>query len=44
MTKPLQHKEVPWDEPVEILVWLVAVVITTFIVHNVMRTYKEHRS
>jgi hypothetical protein len=38
-----QDKHVPWDGPGEWLVWLVVLVIATFLIHNTIRTYKEKR-
>lgn len=35
-------REVPWDSGGEVLIWLGALVVATFFIHNVVRKYKEH--
>lgn len=35
-------KYVPWDEPGEWLVWLLLLVVATFLIHNGLRIYKEN--
>lgn len=37
----MESKYVPWSEPKEWVVWLFALILATFIIHNIMRRYHD---
>lgn len=37
----MDSKYVPWDEPWEWVVWLVLLIVATFVIHNGLRVWKE---
>lgn len=40
----MESKYVPWSDPREWFVWLLLLIVATFIIHNGLRTYKEKRA
>ena len=33
----------PWNDPVEVLVWVLILAVATLFIHNSLRTYRKHR-
>lgn len=43
MASVWDHEANPWNDPLEVLVWVLVLAVATVFIHNCLRKYREHR-